>query len=125
MIKLGYKIVRQRGKGKDKKFVSFNDGRVTYSLNDWAVPLPGDGPLTVLNSRKAARILLKAYRNSYQKYHIFRCLYEPTKGDTIWQAANKKSIKDLEDYCNKYPLCNPRIQLLPGSTRLAKCVLIF
>jgi len=114
MLKLGYKVVMVY----NEKFFSMNDRRVEYPQNAWAVPLLGDGPLTVLNNRKAARHMAKYLSKlETRRFRVFRCLYEEAPGECVWQLYSIVRVKDLE--------ANNVRSLQAGATKLAKKVLIF
>jgi hypothetical protein len=113
-FKRGYKVVRVMSSGVDpgKKVMKslyrlgVHEGAVEFTANKWTNPLEGCGPLTVLNSRKAAQLLAQAKG----EVKVFRCDYEPSRSAKVWVPWHRCTVKDLEKL-------NPF--LLPGGTALA------
>jgi hypothetical protein len=117
MIKLGYKVCRINGRMTNFPLGSIStDGeQIEYKKGEWVEPNPGCGPLAVFKSRIAAILYKKNFAGISGR--IFRCLYEPTKGDALFTPYTKSLITDLEE--------KHRFFIMKGHTKLAKRVLIF
>jgi hypothetical protein len=129
-FKRGYKVVRvmfswvDPGKKVMKSLyrLGVHEGAVEFTANKWTNPLEGCGPLTVLNSRKAAQMMAKyiigpgLLAQAKGEVKVFRCDYEPSRSAEVWVPWHRCTVKDLEKL-------NP-FTLLPGGTSLAQRVRI-
>lgn len=95
MIKIGYKVLRERELGFLMSFsqsLPYHDGARTYHINKKTVPLNGFGPLTIFTN------LIAALRYNYSMGGngvIFVCQYEESEHDYVWDTHHRISKNEM------------------------------
>lgn len=104
---IGYKVVIVKG-GRNyscARNVFSPDIRynVRYLLNKWVFPFEKCGPLAVFNNLLGAKKFLKIYLSCWKQhgdiYKIYRCEYDPSKGDYLFvgrrDIGNRRHLVSL------------------------------
>jgi len=92
-MNIGYKVVCDLD---DLVSAFISSGRVKYSIDKQTVPNEKCGPLCLFDTYRAAHKWREKMFNDY-RCRIFRCEYEPSDAEYVWNRLENKCITELPD----------------------------